>query len=58
MRTKLHQGDEVRYLVNGHKLRGIVQDALPGLVPHAVPVLKRRRTFWMDRAEVRKLPSR
>jgi len=56
--TLLQQGDRVIYRVNGRKLRGIVQDVLPMKPQDRIPILKQKKTHWIDRKDVRKAPPK
>jgi hypothetical protein len=54
----LFQGDRVIYRVNGRRYRGIVQDVLPMKPQERIPVLKREKTHWIDRKDIRKAPPK
>lgn len=58
MSAILLQGDRVIYRVNGKKYRGIVQDVLPMKPQERIPVLKRNKTHWIDRKDIRKAPTK
>lgn len=57
MSKSLKHGDQVRYIVNGRRMRGTVQDCLP-FMRDAFPVQKRKRTVWIERKALRKLPGK
>lgn len=55
---KLQAGDRVAFSVNGRRFVGVVQDFLGFMQGEAIPVRKRKHTYWLPRAEVRKLPGK
>jgi hypothetical protein len=54
---KLQAGDRVAFKVKGRRFVGVVQDFLAFMQGDAIPVRKRKRTYWLPRTEVRKLPG-
>lgn len=57
MKTILQSGDHVHLRVNGRRRRCVVQDVLP-IAQDAVPIRWRKKVVWVDRAKIRKLPSK